>query len=66
RLLDFVNTETKGLPEWPWKKSSTKDGCDQNMKMDKMPVVVKLTGVTIFPKVDGQGGDTIVGSLEAH
>ncbi|KAI3831631.1 hypothetical protein MKX03_021861 [Papaver bracteatum] len=65
-LLNFVNNETKTLPEWPLKKSRTKDGCDQSMKMDKMSVVVKLTGVTIFTKVDGQGGNTIVGTLEAH
>ncbi|KAI3960868.1 hypothetical protein MKW92_014827, partial [Papaver armeniacum] len=30
-----------------------------------MPVIAKLNGVTIFPK-DGQGGDTVVGTLEAH
>ncbi|KAI3992239.1 hypothetical protein MKX01_029960 [Papaver californicum] len=39
---------------------------DNKMKTDKKPMIVKLTGVTIFPKVDDEGGDTVVGTLEAH
>ncbi|KAI3859022.1 hypothetical protein MKX03_011111 [Papaver bracteatum] len=39
---------------------------DKKLKTDENPMIIKLTGVTIFPKVDGQGGDTDVGTLEAH
>ncbi|KAI3859023.1 hypothetical protein MKX03_011112 [Papaver bracteatum] len=39
---------------------------DKKLKTDENPRIIKLTGVTIFPKVDGQGGDTVVSTLEAH
>ncbi|KAI3888168.1 hypothetical protein MKX03_020566 [Papaver bracteatum] len=53
RLLGDEKTGIKGLLE-SW------------MKMDKRPEVIKLASVTIFPRVDGQGGDSVVGTLEAH
>ncbi|KAI3867174.1 hypothetical protein MKW92_000068 [Papaver armeniacum] len=34
--------------------------------MEEKHRVISLTDVTIFPKVGGQGGETIVGTLEAH
>ncbi|KAI3851710.1 hypothetical protein MKW92_004425 [Papaver armeniacum] len=70
RLLGEEKTKTKGVFKFnqnsvPRKcKSRTDDELDKKVKMDKEPI--QLTGVTIFPKVGGLGGDAMVGTLEVH
>ncbi|KAI3897277.1 hypothetical protein MKX03_036627, partial [Papaver bracteatum] len=64
RLLDDNKTQTKGVLE-SRRKFAPEEKCEtEKVKMDKKHV--KLTSVTIFPEVGGQGGDAMVGTLEVH
>ncbi|MCL7049942.1 hypothetical protein MKW94_009190 [Papaver nudicaule] len=49
------------IPTKKRKRSGAEGCCDGKLQMDIKPA--ELTGVTIFPN---QGGETIVGTLEAH
>ncbi|KAI3930802.1 hypothetical protein MKX01_037248 [Papaver californicum] len=42
------------------------DCFENKLMMDKKSKVIELAGVTIFPKVGGQDGETIVGTLQFH
>ncbi|KAI3853160.1 hypothetical protein MKW92_024048 [Papaver armeniacum] len=64
RLLDDKKTLTKGVLE-SGRKLAPEEKCEtEKVKIDKKPI--KLTSVTIFPEVGGQGGDAMVGTLEVH
>lgn len=70
RLLGDEKTGIKGVLE-SWSNFFPDveywiNGFDKKVKMDKRPEVIKLASITIFPRVDGQGGDSVVGTLEAH
>ncbi|MCL7047799.1 hypothetical protein MKW94_006055 [Papaver nudicaule] len=49
------------------KSTPRKKNCsDKTLVMDEESKVIELANVTIFPKVGGQDGETIVGTLQSH